>query len=153
MVRFKNRYLLIAIDTEHGSDADILSIHARDIITSLRASVSQNFGDLGYSQLMSSMAVKFWSPPLAMCIIRCSRDHFRIAWAAASFLQEVSGHRRLGRVRFRVIHIGGTIRSCQKSAASHARQLILEKRQKGHDIRSLEGVVAAAKREMDAMVI
>lgn len=131
MVRFKNRYLLCLIDTEHGKDGDIMELQPRDLLTAIRSSLSTNFGDFAVGQSMSSLAIKLWSPALAMCIIRCSRDNFKTVWAAISLIVEISSFQRMGRLRFTVVHVGGTIRACQKSAAQRARRIILEKKSSG----------------------
>lgn len=153
MVRFKNRYLLCVIDTEYGEDADVFNVQSREILSAVRSSLSLNFGDLAVGQSMASLAVKLWSPALAMCILRCSRDHFRTVWAATSLVASFSGLPQLGHVRFSVIHVGGTIRACQKSAAAHAKNIILEKKLTGKDTVKLESAAASFRNELDAMDI
>lgn len=153
MVRFKNRYLLCAIATENGSEAQVYNLQSRDILNAVRASLSVNFGDFGVGQLMASLAIKLWSPALGLCLIRSSRDHFRTAWGAITFVTALSNVPQLGRVRLHVIHVGGTIKSCQESAVEHGRRLILLQRQKGSETSKLESVTVAVKREMENMDI
>lgn len=151
MVRFKNRYLLCAIDTEYGGDREMLTIQSRELLSAVRASLATNFGDLAVGQSMASLAVKLWSPALNLCILRCSRDYFRTAWAATCLITELISSPQLGRVRFSVIHVGGTIRSCQKSAAQHARTIIFEKRAVHKDAGKTESAASSMMNEMYAM--
>lgn len=153
MVRFKNRYLLCVIDTEYGKDADIFNMQSREILSAVRSSLSTNFGDLAVGQSMASLAVKLWSPALGMCILRCSRDHFRTVWAATCLVTSLSGCAHLGQVRLSVIHVGGTIRACQQSATEHARRIILEKKTAGKDTVKVEFAAASVRNELLAMDI
>ncbi len=95
--------------------------------------------------------MKYWSPILGLTLIRASRDHFRSVWAAATLITGVDGLPETVAVRFRVVHVGGTIRSCQKSAAEYARQLILDERDAGRDFQALRTAADSARRELDAM--
>lgn len=153
MVRFKNRYLLCFIDTEYGTDADTANVQGRDIISAVRSSLSTNFGDHAVGQSMASLALKLWSPALGLCIIRCSRDYFRTIWAATSLVTGLPGSNHLGRVRLSVVHVGGTIRSCQKSAAQYARGIIFDKARIGQDTEKTKAAVVGMKRQLDAMDI
>lgn len=95
----------------------------------IRASISRNFGDLAFGQIVSSFAIKLWSPTLSLCLVRCGRDHVRTVWGAITLISSLSMDRHQVRepsIRFNVIHVGGTIRSCQPSAVEHARMLLSE---------------------------
>lgn len=151
MVRFKNRYLLCVLETEHGDDAEMQRLTSRALLTALRASVVENFGDVGAGHTATSLAIKLWSPALRIAIVRAARDHFRTVWAAASFITELPTISTAGQVRFRVIHVGGTIRACQGPGAKHARELILEQRKRGVDAKALVAAAASAERELNAM--
>lgn len=155
MVRFKNRYLLCIIDSEYdqAADSDIFNLHARQIMATIRASLSLNFGDLAVGQLFTSLAVKLWSPALGMCIIRSSRDHVRTVWAAVSLVTAIEGVPSLGLVRLHVVHVGGTIRSCQKSATEHAQHIIVKKKSKGVEANRLEAAASSFKQDMDTMEV
>lgn len=147
MVRFKNRYLLCHIDTEARPEqvTRIYKLETRDIHIAVRTSLSQHFGGLGIGQVISSLAVKIWSPALSLCLIRCSRDHYRTVWASLTLLTTLP---YVGVVRFIVIHVGGTIRSSQKSAINHARQLVLEARNSSQDTKKLETATISIQSEM-----
>ena len=61
------------------------------------------------------LTVKYLSLATSTFIIKVSRDHYRIAWAALSFMSRVpvdNGKRCV----FRVIRVSGTIRKAQEEA-------------------------------------
>lgn len=153
MVRFKNRYLLCMIDAEYNSSQNVYSITQQDIISVVRASISGNFGDLAAGQLSSSLTVKLWSPALSICVIRSTRENFRTVWGAISLITELRHHPQMGRVRFTVVHVGGTIRACQKSAIEHARKRIVEDLNKGRETQKLESALQSVNKEMDSMEV
>lgn len=148
MVRFKNRYLLCRIDCEPHIADKLYNVESRELYNAIRFSLSKNFGDLYIAQVATSLAVKTWSPALSLCLVRCSRKYFRIVWAAITFLSTLSPICDVGPVRFSVVHVGGTIRSCTKSAVDHARQLILEARAAGKKSKGLENASASIQHEM-----
>ena len=57
--------------------------------------------------------MKYFNAPTNIAIIRVAREHFRLLWSAVTLVVEIGGH--YGAMR--VIHVGGSMRSCQKSAA------------------------------------
>lgn len=48
-----------------------------------------------------------------MGIIRIAREHFRLLWAAITFVVNIAGYSAM----IRVVHVGGSIRACYKGAA------------------------------------
>lgn len=124
MVRFKNRYLLCVL--EHDGDGDgnpFEKVTVGNILGAVKESIQVNFGDVGVGTLNASLAIKYWSAPLSMVLIRAARDHYQLVWASLAMITELSGLPVT--ICFRVIHVGGTIRSCQKTAIEHARRVIL----------------------------
>jgi ribonuclease P/MRP protein subunit POP5 len=71
--------------------------------------------------------VKYLSPATSTFIIRVSRAHYRIAWAALSFMKTIpvkNGRRCV----FRVVRVSGTIRKAEEEAIRSAREMILRAR-------------------------
>lgn len=149
MVRFRNRYFLCHIDAEHENKAIVCKLTGLNILNAVRSSIAQNFGDLAMGQVSSSLACKLWSPALSLCLIRCERSFFRTAWAAITLLTTVHAPVDVGNIRITVIHIGGTIRSCQKPAFAQARQLILEAHSLRTETSGLEIAFASMKRDIE----
>jgi len=111
MVRFKNRYLLCELKWEDGKYDP--RIKNKDIYDALREAVATNFGDLGSAEIVSSLGVRYWNPVTSLVVIRVARDHHRKLWAALS----LTSHIKARRVRPKVLHSAGTIRTVERKAA------------------------------------
>lgn len=71
--------------------------------------------------------VKYLSRATSTFIIRTSRTHYRLVWAALTLMDEIPVPEGSPCV-FRVVHVSGTIRKAEQEAVKRARQLILEAR-------------------------
>jgi ribonuclease P/MRP protein subunit POP5 len=124
MVRFKNRYLLTdfifspnpTLETDFTS-----SLNERELVSILRESLVQNFGDIKGGSIAGGIiskktsqskkshlatdiiSVKYFSPTTRLAVIRCSRDSHKQVWAALTLLRSIKGHEVIARV----IHISG----------------------------------------------
>jgi ribonuclease P/MRP protein subunit POP5 len=71
--------------------------------------------------------VKYLSHATSTFILRVSRDHYRIAWAALSLMNKVPVKDGRSCV-FRVVRVSGTIRKAQEELIRRAREIILKAR-------------------------
>lgn len=108
MVRVRYRYLLCAI--ERSSPSPPLSPSA--LLRLLRASIEHNFGDVGAGTAQPGLSVKFCCPHLGLALVRAHRQVYRLVWSAATAITAVNGDA----ARISVVHVGATIRQCQRSA-------------------------------------
>jgi ribonuclease P/MRP protein subunit POP5 len=69
--------------------------------------------------------VKYLSPATSTFILRVSRDHYRIAWAALSLMTSVPVKDGKNCV-FRVVRVSGTIKKAEEEAICRAREMILK---------------------------
>ncbi|KAF8270198.1 hypothetical protein EI94DRAFT_815557 [Lactarius quietus] len=129
MVRFKNRWLLVEFipaSTTTGPSAHMrtsdLAISGKNIFNALKQSVLANFGDTGWGEVGSSLAVKYFSPTTHLCIIRVARgEAARTTWAALVLLDRIhEGHK----VVPHVIHVSGTLKHAQIAAIEWNREAI-----------------------------
>lgn len=68
--------------------------------------------------------MKYLSPATSTFILRVSRAHYRLVWAALSFMNRVPV--RDGRpCVFRVVRVSGTIRKVEEEAVRRAKLLVL----------------------------
>ena len=81
--------------------------------------VSRRTGDAKLSP------VKYLSNATSTFILRVSRDHYRIAWAALSLMNSVPVKDGRSCV-FRVVRVSGTIRKAQEELIRRSRQMILK---------------------------
>lgn len=115
MVRFKTRWLLLAIDDrplaasspfptiptdDSSTSASVLSVARQANKTSsvaatitpqqitrlLRASLLYNFGDVAAGAFGGVLTCKYYSSHTGTAIVRCSRDAARLVWASATMI-------------------------------------------------------------------
>lgn len=60
----------------------------------------------------STLAVKYFSPLTSKGIVRVGREHFRLVWAALTYINKID---KTG-VIIRVIRVSGTIKKCELAA-------------------------------------
>lgn len=118
----------------------------------IRDQVLSLYGDYGLGLVSSSLksrthfppsldlrltlsAVIYLSPATSTAIVRCSRAHYRLVWAALSFLTHLPKTSKQGQPRacaIQVIRVSGTIKKVEEEAIKRARAAILRaKRENG----------------------
>ncbi|SPN99571.1 related to POP5 Protein required for processing of tRNAs and rRNAs [Cephalotrichum gorgonifer] len=142
MVRTKERYLLVNIlyppDTSRPAPAnvpDYVALHrptvdhvnAQTLSRGIKSAVATLFGDYGLGATESNLSVKYLSRATSTFIIKTSRTHYRLVWAALTFMDQVPVPEGSTCI-FRVVHVSGTIRKAEQEAVKRARKLILEAR-------------------------
>ncbi len=73
--------------------------------------------------------VKYLSTATSTAIIRCSRAHYRLVWAALSFLTKVPqiSHKQAEQpCVFQVVRVSGTIRKAEQEAIRRARAAVIK---------------------------
>ncbi|KAL2173825.1 Rpp14/Pop5 family-domain-containing protein [Thermothelomyces heterothallicus CBS 202.75] len=138
MVRLKDRYLLVNIiytdvpaGQAKGPVPDLLlynqptsnELRPQLLLKGIRNEVAALFGDCGSGAVERSLQVKYLSPATSTFILRVSRAHYRLVWAALAFMNRVPI--RDGRpCVFRVVRVSGTIRKAEEEAVRRAKLLI-----------------------------
>ena len=105
MVRVK--YLLVEIVLPPTMMIEGLTMF--DIYRQLRGQIQSLFGTITASSIASSIQVKYLNLQTNKMIISCLKDSYRMVWAALTFMTKISSIP----TTLRVLHVGGTIRSCQ----------------------------------------
>ncbi|KAK0745093.1 Rpp14/Pop5 family-domain-containing protein [Apiosordaria backusii] len=145
MVRLKDRYLLVNIiytdlppaqSKTAGSNkppvSDLLlynqptanELRPQTLLKDIRSEIASLFGDCGSGAIDRSLQVKYFSPATSTFILRVSRSHYRLVWAALSFMQTLPA--KNGRpCIFRVVRVSGTMRKVEQEAIRRARLLVL----------------------------
>ncbi|KAK7087186.1 ribonuclease P/MRP protein subunit POP5-like [Littorina saxatilis] len=117
MVRLKHRYFLAEIIFPDGRRLQ-RNIKSNDVYFSVREALHAAYGDYGIGVLKSSLMVKYLNKDTHMVIVRAKRDFYRLAQAALTFVKKIGEHDAF----LNTLHIGGTIRACQKFLIRHHRQ-------------------------------
>ncbi|KFX90642.1 hypothetical protein V490_06350 [Pseudogymnoascus sp. VKM F-3557] len=160
MVRLKNRYLLVnilypesaALPSSKVPDVVAFNQPTTDdltpqlLIKAIREAVLELFGDYGSGAIAGSLMVKYLSPATSTFIIRVTRAHYRIAWAALSMMNTVpvkDGKKCV----YRVVRVSGTIRKAEEEAIRRAREIMLRaKRELGEQsAATLESILGKPK--------
>ncbi|KAJ4455951.1 putative Rpp14 family protein [Paratrimastix pyriformis] len=119
MVRMKYRYFLVELVWEGQHTDPTLNFHK--IKDEIIQSIQQNFGDLGIGLLSDSFKVCSVSPATNKFIIRCARLQYQRCWQAMTLIRKFSEQPCI----LRVLHVGGTIRTCQSASLDHDRKMLL----------------------------
>ncbi|KIJ27355.1 hypothetical protein M422DRAFT_236159 [Sphaerobolus stellatus SS14] len=133
MVRFKNRWLLVEFipcqDQTSGSGKAAEELNSKHVWLALKQSIVDNFGDVGWGSVSTSLNVKYFSPTTNLCIIRVARDHHRVAWGAMTLLTSINGREHIPHI----IHLAGTIKQAQLAAIKYNREIIARYRSHAAD--------------------
>lgn len=68
-----------------------------------------------------SYAVKYFSPATSTGIVRVGREHYRLVWAALTYIKDIRGRPCV----IRVVHVSGTIKKAEIQAIKRAKSDIL----------------------------
>lgn len=146
MVRIKHRYLLLNIlyptqeksTTTTKPDEEIPwtvyfrkassdRLDGRLLLRMIRDGVSELFGDYGAGMVASSLQVKYVSSATSTAIVRVARAHYRLVWAALSFVTKVPKPVDAACV-IQVVRVSGTIKKSEEEAVRRARVHIVRAR-------------------------
>ena len=154
MVRIKHRYLLLNLlypehqnkITSHTPSPNHLS--ASTLTRAVRDQITNIFGDYGAGKTASSLKgtlstlylsrspnihiVLYLSTATSTAIIRSSREHYRMVWAALTLLTHLprmdKADQTLTPVVVHVVRVSGTIRKAEEEAIRRARAMIAHAR-------------------------
>ena len=141
MVRFKERYLLVNIlypqpanpsSSTKSSVPDLLvfnqptadNLTPPALLRAIREQVASLFGGVGSGAVERGLQVKYLSPATSTFILRIARAHYRLVWAALTFMDRIPTRNGKPCV-FRVVRVSGTIRKVEEDAVRRARHMIL----------------------------
>ena len=115
MVRLKHRWLLFNIIYPNETSVIPFSTPSNNVTPKiltdiLRQQISYNFGDQGSGLVSSSLQIKYFSAATSTGIVRIARDHFRIVWAALTFIKEIDGRECIVTVQ----RVSGTVKKAEQ---------------------------------------
>ncbi|XP_005112800.1 ribonuclease P/MRP protein subunit POP5 [Aplysia californica] len=117
MVRFKNRYALCEVVTP-GTQSSLLEINSQQVYSAVRNVILDTHGEFGLGSLQFSLKVKYLNIETRIVIIRAERRFFHYLSSALVFVKKIGVHNAF----LRTIHVGGSIRACQKFLIRFHRQ-------------------------------
>ncbi|KAI7797749.1 ribonuclease P/MRP protein subunit POP5, partial [Triplophysa rosa] len=114
------RYLLCEVCVPERSSLELMD--ERAIHHTLRAAVNRAHGDYGSALFNIGVNVKYLNALTGVVFIRCRKGHFRLIWSALPFITHLENRGQNVQCFFNCIHVGGTIKTCQKFLAQYNRQ-------------------------------
>ncbi|XP_055023570.2 ribonuclease P/MRP protein subunit POP5 [Misgurnus anguillicaudatus] len=120
MVRFKSRYLLCEVCVSNRNSLQLLE--ERVIHQTLRAAVNRAHGDYGSALFNIGVSVKYLNAHTGVVLIRCRKGHYRLLWSVLPLITYLENRGQKVHCFLNCLHVGGTIRTCQKFLAQYNRQ-------------------------------
>ncbi|KAI0230968.1 Ribonuclease P/MRP protein subunit POP5 [Lamellibrachia satsuma] len=117
MVRFKHRYLLCEI-VQGGSGKCTFPITERQLYHNVRDVVSHAHGDYGLALVQAYLRVKYVNAQTHVVLIRVGRRAYHLVLSAMAMVKQIGQLQGF----YRTLHVGGTIRSCQKFLAKYNKE-------------------------------
>ncbi|KAI3402222.1 hypothetical protein diail_151 [Diaporthe ilicicola] len=171
MVRIKERYLLVDIVYPEAAQGqakaglpDLLvynqptanACNSRSIQYAIKAQITGLFGDYGAGAVERSLRVKYLSNATSTCILQCSREHYRLVWAALTLMKHVPTKQGPGLpCIFQVVRVSGTIKKVEEEAIRRAKQLILAAKNEmaGKETNALNSLFGAKDSATDVAMV
>eukprot|EP00117_Sycon_ciliatum_P021544 scpid78794/ scgid18850/ Ribonuclease P/MRP protein subunit POP5 len=127
MVRLKHRYATVELSYSGDSDSGGGRQHdeqlsSKRMVEELRKAVQCLHGDYGLGCVLRSLHVKYLNVQTNIAIIRISRDYYKLLLSALPLMKKL----RDIECSIKVLHLGGTIRSCQRFLIAHNRKYLQE---------------------------
>ncbi|XP_067861753.1 ribonuclease P/MRP protein subunit POP5 [Heptranchias perlo] len=123
MVRFKSRYLLCEIVFENPQFRRC--IEEKNVYKTVKDAIARAHGDFGFGCCSLSLAVKYLNAYTGIVLIRCRKDFYRLLWSSLPFITFLENKNQKYPCFFNTLHVGGTIRTCQKFLIQYNRKQLL----------------------------
>ncbi|XP_071338292.1 ribonuclease P/MRP protein subunit POP5 [Trachinotus anak] len=112
MVRVKSRYLLCELVVSDRSR--LLLLDDRAIALAVKAAVARTHGDYGAALCSVGFSVKYLNAHTGIVFLRLPKRCYRLLWSALPFITSVETRGQRIPCFLNCLHVGGTIRTCQK---------------------------------------
>ncbi|XP_007525333.1 ribonuclease P/MRP protein subunit POP5 [Erinaceus europaeus] len=123
MVRFKHRYLLCELVSDDPRCR--LSLEDRVLCGLVRDTIARVHGTFGAAACSVGFAVRYLNAYTGIVLLRCRKEFYQLLSSALPFITylENKGHRYP--CFLNTLHVGGTIRTCQKFLIQYNRRQLL----------------------------
>ncbi|XP_075626361.1 ribonuclease P/MRP protein subunit POP5 isoform X2 [Balearica regulorum gibbericeps] len=123
MVRFKNRYVLCEVVSEDPRCRQC--IEERAVGLAVRDAIGRVHGDYGLACCSISFTVKYLNAYTGTVLLRCRKDSYRLLCSALPFVRQLESRAQRYPCFLNTLHVGGTIRTCQKFLIQYNRRQLL----------------------------
>ncbi|XP_029367167.1 ribonuclease P/MRP protein subunit POP5 [Echeneis naucrates] len=112
MVRVKSRYLLCEVIVSDRSR--LLLLDDRAIAIAVKATVARIHGDYGAALCSVGFSVKYLNAHTGIVFLRMPKRCYKLLWSALPFITSIETRGEKIQCFLNCLHVGGTIRTCQK---------------------------------------
>ncbi|KAM4576941.1 ribonuclease P/MRP protein subunit POP5 [Odontesthes bonariensis] len=112
MVRVKSRYLLCEVNVSDRSD--LLPLDDRAVAAAVKAAVARTHGDYGAALCSIRFSVKYLNAHTGIVFLRFPKRCYKLLWSALPFITNIESRGKKIPCFLNCLHVGGTIRTCQK---------------------------------------
>ncbi|KAH0625459.1 hypothetical protein JD844_014989 [Phrynosoma platyrhinos] len=123
MVRFKNRYFLCEIIFEDPRCRQL--IEERTVHTSVKNAIARIHGDFGFACCSIAFSVKYLNAYTGIVLLCCRKDFYRLLGSSLPFITHLENKNQRYPCSFNTLHVGATIRTCQKFLIQYNRDQLL----------------------------
>ncbi|XP_035514420.1 ribonuclease P/MRP protein subunit POP5 [Morone saxatilis] len=120
MVRVKSRYLLCEVNVSERSR--LLLLDDRAVSAAVKAAVSRIHGDYGAALCSIRFSVKYVNAHTGTVFLRFPKRCYRLLWSALPFITSIEACGQKIPCFLNCLHVGGTIRTCQKFLIRYNKQ-------------------------------
>ncbi|XP_070690222.1 ribonuclease P/MRP protein subunit POP5 [Pempheris klunzingeri] len=120
MVRVKSRYLLCEVNVTDRSR--LLLLDDRAVALAVKAAVARIHGDYGAALCSTRFSVKYLNAHTGIVFLRFPKRCYRLLWSALPFITSVETRGQKIPCFLNCLHVGGTIRTCQKFLIQYNKQ-------------------------------
>ncbi|XP_078740949.1 ribonuclease P/MRP protein subunit POP5 [Lampetra fluviatilis] len=127
MVRFKHRYLLCEVRVPPLRPLRQL-LHHRSVRSALRTAIAQTHGDYGLAACEAGLTVKYVNAHTGSVLIRVRKRSLQLLTSALALITSLQQQQQQQQQQhgspcaFHLLHVAGTIRTCQKFLLRHHQQ-------------------------------
>lgn len=111
------RYLLVELvfsSVEEGNTA-LAGATPRSVLDAIKEAILSLHGDYGLAAVQQSLNVKYLNAVTRVLMVRSPRGHHKAVWSAMTTITSLKGVP----CAIHMLHVGGTIRSCQRALVKH----------------------------------
>uniref|UniRef100_A0A8D0LAT9 Ribonuclease P/MRP protein subunit POP5 n=1 Tax=Sphenodon punctatus TaxID=8508 RepID=A0A8D0LAT9_SPHPU len=124
MVRFKHRYLLCELVSEDPRCRQC--IEERAVSAAVKDAVARTHGDFGLACCSIAFTVKYLNAYTGIVLLRCRKDFYQLLWSSLPFVTYLENKNQRYLCFFNTLHVGGTIRTCQKFLIQYNKSQLLQ---------------------------
>ncbi|XP_060105673.1 ribonuclease P/MRP protein subunit POP5 isoform X1 [Heteronotia binoei] len=123
MVRFKNRYFLCEIISEDSRFQQCIDEWA--VHNTVKNVIARIHGDFGLACCSIAFSVKYLNAYTGIVLLCCRKDFHRLLWSSLPFITHLESRNQRYPCSFNTLHVGATIRTCQKFLIQYNRNQLL----------------------------